>query len=421
MVKNRKRSHGEFEEEYALDNPASGSIGVGAILANLKAPELAPSNGHIDARASLNGKNDARLPEDGGWIQVSKGSRHRQNKKQKELAAEVEVEAEDGSNDPDKYPILTYSEIHKLATMTKLGEMQDLVLYCLADTTAPKWVAVRHHAAIQKAVVLLVPGLEKGMFDRTIPLTDPNTAEQEVNEAEARLNESRSRTDVATQTSERINARGWANATADDYMPFVLDYNNLAASLQPLSDIFIHLWPIKTPGDDKYSRLYSPLHSMLTSPITKSREDRNAIKKNWGAKLPTSSRDWENEPTPINEFLTSQEDLQGNDYTLHPATFENEEEKLLEAKRREVDKQTAEDGWIDTTVNELNDGDMSGSSTNKGDLTAGRTVFAMDCEMCTVEGGEAALTRISLVGWDGAVIMDELVKPDKPITDYLTP
>ena len=32
-----------------------------------------------------------------------------------------------------------------------------------------------------------------------------------------------------------------------------------------------------------------------------------------------------------------------------------------------------------------------------------------------------ALTRISIVGWDGTVIMDELVKPDKPIIDYLTP
>ncbi|KAL8954794.1 MAG: hypothetical protein Q9183_006929 [Haloplaca sp. 2 TL-2023] len=44
----------------------------------------------------------------------------------------------------------------------------------------------------------------------------------------------------------------------------------------------------------------------------------------------------------------------------------------------------------------------------------------MDCEMCTVEGGDSALTRISLVDWDGAVVMDSLVKPAKPIIDYLT-
>jgi RNA exonuclease 1 len=33
---------------------------------------------------------------------------------------------------------------------------------------------------------------------------------------------------------------------------------------------------------------------------------------------------------------------------------------------------------------------------------------------------EYSLTRISLVSWDGEVVFDELVKPDKPIIDYVT-
>ena len=45
----------------------------------------------------------------------------------------------------------------------------------------------------------------------------------------------------------------------------------------------------------------------------------------------------------------------------------------------------------------------------------------MDCEMCKVEGDEMALTRSSVLDWDGGVVMDELVKPEKPIVDYLTP
>ncbi len=56
-----------------------------------------------------------------------------------------------------------------------------------------------------------------------------------------------------------------------------------------------------------------------------------------------------------------------------------------------------------------------------GSLTAGREIFAMDCEMCKTEGGGLDLTRISIVAWDGSVVLDELVKPEKPVIDYLTP
>lgn len=40
--------------------------------------------------------------------------------------------------------------------------------------------------------------------------------------------------------------------------------------------------------------------------------------------------------------------------------------------------------------------------------------------MCKTAPGDFALTRISVVAWNGRVIMDELVKPAKPITDYVT-
>jgi RNA exonuclease 1 len=40
--------------------------------------------------------------------------------------------------------------------------------------------------------------------------------------------------------------------------------------------------------------------------------------------------------------------------------------------------------------------------------------------MCKTGENDFELTRISLVSWDGSVLLDELVKPEKPITDYLT-
>ncbi|OWB76966.1 hypothetical protein B5S32_g1123 [[Candida] boidinii] len=45
--------------------------------------------------------------------------------------------------------------------------------------------------------------------------------------------------------------------------------------------------------------------------------------------------------------------------------------------------------------------------------------FAIDCEMCNAESGKV-LTRVSLVDFNGKVIIDELVKPDEEIIDYVT-
>lgn len=46
-------------------------------------------------------------------------------------------------------------------------------------------------------------------------------------------------------------------------------------------------------------------------------------------------------------------------------------------------------------------------------------LFALDCEMCRTDEG-LVLARVSLVNEDGKVVLDELVQPPGPVTDYLT-
>ncbi|XP_032183359.1 RNA exonuclease 5 isoform X1 [Mustela erminea] len=54
-----------------------------------------------------------------------------------------------------------------------------------------------------------------------------------------------------------------------------------------------------------------------------------------------------------------------------------------------------------------------------GSVTDSSPLFGLDCEMCLTSKGRE-LTRISLVAEGGCCVMDELVKPDNKILDYLT-
>ncbi|KAK3693903.1 hypothetical protein B0T22DRAFT_451144 [Podospora appendiculata] len=192
----------------------------------------------------------------------------------------------------------------------------------------------------------------------------------------------------------------------DDYYPRALKKDALPQPLQPFADLFPHLWPVRAPGDDKYGKLHSPVHAMLTAPPPKS----SGEKKN-GVKAVSDPHGWKDQRTRITEFLASTEDLMENGFPTHPAM-------LPEGERRANFKDPA--GWVHTRVERLEDGDVPEVDIQQGSVTAGREVLALDCEMCVTGENEYSLTRISLVSWDGEVVLDELVKPDKPIINYVT-
>lgn len=135
---------------------------------------------------------------------------------------------------------------------------------------------------------------------------------------------------------------------------------------------------------------------------------------------PQNGKNWQNKRTPITEYIANFMDLQENEYVIHPAWFTAATAKQEAMEGRKAKHQNTEDGWVDTDVATLDDGDVLDKEIEKGSLTAGRNVVAMDCEMCKTEGDQFELTRISLVAWDGSVLLDELVKPETPIIDYVT-
>ncbi|KAL8755110.1 MAG: hypothetical protein Q9199_003871 [Rusavskia elegans] len=397
---NKKRKRSQYSKVSSLEERTnSRQSGAAATLAIVKDPYVQDQH-----QANCDAAHEAAEDEDDAdeWTVVGRGG-----KKQK----------------TNNYPALVYADSYKQQSSIKLGDLQNLVLYCIANGTSPQWTAVRHHGQVNKAVVLFVPGLERGMFDGSVawdtssegPAQDPKLGHG----PDQPQNGETSRNVPSSIDGAQNDGVSHTHASPDDYLPVRLAAERLPQPLKPLADCFEYLWPVKAPGDDKFAKVYSPLHHMLNSQIPKSQDRKAAEKVIKGAK-PVNDQRWEPKRTPITTFMLSKDELRENDYVLHPAWCGTESEIHAETKRRADASQTAGSGWIDTQVADLGAGDDLKLPSEQGSLTAGRTVLAMDCEMCTVQGGEAALTRISLINWDREVVMDELVKPDKPIVDYLT-
>ncbi|OLN81107.1 putative exonuclease [Colletotrichum chlorophyti] len=335
-------------------------------IANIEAPIADSDTRESSSQSQSSGSLKRSAPEDDdeGWQKVE-----RTNKKRKKIPRE-------GSNN---YPTISFSPSAKLYTKINLAMLRDLVLYIFADGTGPNWVSVSHRPNFRKIVVLMIPGLEEAMFKEAV--------------------------DFNKYQSGPVNDQNQTETSPDDYYPRPLSAEKLPLALQGFARMFPHLWPVKAPGDDKYNKLHSPMATFLTAPMPKSKDERKGPRP---AREPSG---WKNERTRITEFLASLEELETAGHLIHPALIENEQ------KRANFEVPA---GWVVTKVDKLEDGDVPEAEIQEGSMTAGRDCLALDCEMCMTGENEYSLTRISIINWSGDLIMDELVKPDKPIINYVT-
>lgn len=307
-----------------------------------------------------------------------------------------------------KYPVLTYVE-GRLQSSIRIADLQGLLLYCFSDGIAPQWISVKHSGHVRKIVVLMVPGLEMGMFDGSIPLEGASEGTKDEDE------------DRDGNEEHKEDFHRWKQGLppqdkSHKFNPRPLVREQLPVPLEPLADMFPHIWPVKAPGDAKYNRVHSPLQAILLSALPKTREG-NGTK---GPKQAKQDKSFVPKRTPITTFISAVEDLQENDYVLHPAFFATDDRGRANEESRKRTGTSTDDGWVDTHVPSLESAEVPENEIQQGSMTAGRDVLAMDCEMCITEGGKSELARVSLVRWDGDVVLDEFVKPQRPVVDYLT-
>ncbi|KAI0008919.1 hypothetical protein F4779DRAFT_628171 [Xylariaceae sp. FL0662B] len=308
--------------------------------------------------------------DDEGWQTVDR--RSKKLKKEKKIP----------SNKSSNYPSITFNYNAKLQSKITLDQLRNLILYIFAEGIAPQWVSISHRPQFRKIVAIMVPGLEEAMFKQDV--------------------------DFFTYNDPSINSelKPRVLTSPDDYYPRLLKKDELPDILKDFADMFPHLWPVRTPGNERFGTIRSPLGTMLTAPGEKTREE----KAQRGVQPAKEPKGWKDERTRITEFLAMPEDFQPNGYVLHPACLPPDRRRHYQAL----------EGWVHTNVENFEDGDVPEEEIQHGSVTAGREVLALDCEMCVTGPEEYSLTRISLVNWDGTVVLDELVKPDKPIIDYVT-
>ncbi|KAJ7213036.1 ribonuclease H [Mycena pura] len=159
-----------------------------------------------------------------------------------------------------------------------------------------------------------------------------------------------------------------------------------SSTLPFIASTFSHACPTRAPGDQ--TRMHSILTAFFQSPITQAELKKRA--------LDNSQRTSEKDPA---QYLLTLEQMVENEYPI-PSYMADVFQKP--------------DGcWIETPQ-ETKPALLDVLPQDK------RKVYCLDCEMCLTQDGKE-LTRVCLVDYDSGILLyDQLVKPAKPVLDYLT-
>jgi RNA exonuclease 1 len=391
----RRRSHSiDVDMDEALSRAKRPRLFAETFNSSMvrSSPAKAEGDSRGQGRLSTNDSND-------GWQVV--GSKSRENKRR-------------AGNEKVKYPEVIFHG--KNASPIRIADLQNLMLYTLADGVAPNWLAFKYAHHTRKVVVLMAPGLERGIFDGSIDLTGTQagsvstTADATHMNAQSRSSNSYSHLELWKQGKPEKESQPWQGN------PIAIDKDGLPASIQPIAEIFEEVWPVKAPGDAKMAKMHSPLQAMLISPLPASKADKD----HKGPRPPAEERTFHATRTPITAFIHSADELHEAEYPIHPAAFTSIEDAALEAERRRRTNQSTMHGWVDTAVTKSTPTLPPSSQIQAGSITSGLEVYALDCEMVLTTDEVYSLARISVLDWSGTTVLDSFVKPSLPVKNYFT-
>ncbi|TFK64826.1 ribonuclease H [Pluteus cervinus] len=159
----------------------------------------------------------------------------------------------------------------------------------------------------------------------------------------------------------------------------------LSTTIPFIASTFSHACPTRAPGDQ--TRMHSALSTFFQGPVSAEEKKKRILQRL------AYSAEQGSERNPSQYVLTLEQMIE-NDYPI-PAYMADVFEKPP--------------GWVETP-----------KPTVIHPGLVGHRIYAIDCEMCLTEDGKE-LTRVCVIDFHTSkVVYDQLVKPPKPITDYLT-
>ncbi|KAJ8502161.1 hypothetical protein ONZ51_g150 [Trametes cubensis] len=171
-------------------------------------------------------------------------------------------------------------------------------------------------------------------------------------------------------------------------LPPAMPSEDAAPGVHFISSTFTNACPTRAPGDQ--TRMHSVLNAFFQGPVTGEEKKRRLTERL------TSER--AQEKSPLRYLLTTEQMIE-NGYPMPSYMSETFE---------------TPPGWVETKVASVDDSLLSPATSDNP------RIYAMDCEMCMTEEGKQ-LARVCLIDYaSGIVVYDQLVKPGKPVVDYLT-
>ncbi|GAA5871082.1 hypothetical protein JCM16303_001683 [Sporobolomyces ruberrimus] len=241
-----------------------------------------------------------------------------------------------------------------------VNDVRDFVLHLLANDKAQSWLYVKNRSNVQRVVALMIPGI----IPTTLGIPQPSLS-----------------TNLPFSLVSPLSSAG-GDQELENHLPV-------------FSKMFSHACPTKAPGEK--NRMHSGYQSFTTCPLTSGEKDRREkARKERGQKLKTS------DPSA---FLLSPSQMFEQNYPT-PTTLPSPLPSSSSSSTVDFEKWKRDDGWVEAPHVPLEEGKL-------------RRVLGLDCEMCLTEDG-SELARLTLVDQQGKKVYDKLVKPSKPITDYLT-
>ncbi|KAL2444696.1 putative exonuclease [Exophiala dermatitidis] len=376
--------------------PHQNFLNVNGLSTRLPHQDPRPLEMQKEPGQGSNSQPGRKGEDQGEWsIAESKSSRKKRRKIEQD-------------QDPKSEPSIAFLDTKP--ARVQLKALQDLVLYVLADGVAPTWLAVKNVRQIEKVVVLMVPGLDRDLVERSDVLTKPTIDGGSHPGAAGDLSP-----EVALngQDSTADNGNGASTTCPRSKDPTTPLTGGAHSQHELTCRLLQHVLEVKAPGDSRANRVHSPLQGMLIAPLPE--KDKSGGTNKYEKYLQSNR-------TSISAFVHSVEELREAEYPIHQAAFTDPKDAQLEKTRRKRTFQSSSAGWVDTDVSVSEPSTNSNTSSRSDDdaLAQGLKPYAVDCEMVLTEDDKHSLARISVVDWHGKTVMDKYVKPALPIKNYFT-